>query len=319
MAIRTAAQSIIETLAYFDLFDFPLTQQELGRYLWQPPAVVSFSSLLEALEQLEREAKVQRQWGFWFLPGRGHIIERRRRATVAVEQKLKRARRAARALSGVPFLRAIFVSSSVAAETPRPESDLDFFVIAAPGRIWIVRFWCNLILRLLRSRVYGNKRTNRVCLCFFVDTEHLDLSPWRLAPDDIHFAYWLHQMVPLYDSGNWQEKFRAANAWTKLLLPQIKSPVSGAFLPRLARRGLARAWAAIWEAMWKGAYGDIVEGQMKAIQWHLLKPILKQKSQANTHEVVIVPGVVKLHQRDTRAEVRERWRQKLVSLKVESP
>ena len=32
-------QSIISTLAYFDLADFPLTLEELFIFLWEPPIV----------------------------------------------------------------------------------------------------------------------------------------------------------------------------------------------------------------------------------------------------------------------------------------
>ena len=32
-------QSILRTLAYFDLADYPLTKEELFSYLWQSPAV----------------------------------------------------------------------------------------------------------------------------------------------------------------------------------------------------------------------------------------------------------------------------------------
>jgi len=193
-------QSISQTLSYFSLLNFPLTQEELFRYLWFPPRL-TFAEFVTQLDVLAGQGRVQTSNGFYFLAGEEKNIEIRRRSTVPSDLKLKKARRAMRLIRAVPFLRAVAITSSVATESAGPESDIDFFIIAEAGRIWIVRFFTNLILRLLGLRIYGDKKKDRICLSFYVDTAHLDLSAWRIAKDDVRFAYLIAGMVPLYDDG----------------------------------------------------------------------------------------------------------------------
>lgn len=304
------ARAIQATLAYFDLFDFPLTKEEIFRYLWQAPPV-GYADFVEALAGARE--RWESQFGFFFLPGRQATVEARRRSAVESDQKLRRARILVRLVASVPFVRAIFLSGSVAAQTASRRSDLDWFIITAPGRVWSARFFVNLVLRLFGQRVYASKKSNRVCLCFFVDAEHFDLSPLQSAPPpDIHFAYWLHHMLPLYDPDNYFVKFISANRWTGILLPNYH-----ALTPMVRSSGAAArrsVWKTLWETMWRGAYGELVENQLKAVQLMKLKPSLRAKVKLAASDVVIAPGVIKLHEHDTRAATRKRWTEKLAIL-----
>ncbi len=320
-------QSIQRTLAYFDMFNFPLTKEELFRYLWQAPSTLTYDRFTA---ELEAEAAVEKTYGYYHLPGKAAIVETRRRSTLVSDRKLKRARLAAWLLHSVPFLKAIFVSSSVAAETAYPQSDIDFFIIAAPARVWIVRLFANLILRTLGLRVYGKKRKNRMCLCFFVDTNHLNLEPYRIEKDDIHFMYWLSSMLPVYDEKNYFGDFIKANKWVGNYLPNIQlsskaQPTAGHLKLQRWRRDpstslrfarndsgkVGKWWKKMWEAMWAGAYGDTVEKQAKEVQYMKMKLSLKEKAKLGNNEVVIADGILKLHDNDRRKFYRDKWIQSL--------
>lgn len=225
-------KSIQETLAYFDLADYPLTKEELFAYLWRSP-LLSYENFLKELDILMSldiiSRGVEEKFGYYFLIGREKILENRRRCLVISEIKMKIAERAVKKIRSVPFLWAVFACNSVGAGQARDDSDIDFFIVTAPGRIWIVRFFCNFILRLWGMRTYGEKIKNKICLSFFVDSEHLNLSELRVVEDDIHFAYWLHQMAPVYDSDNWYDKFLNDNDWTDKFLSNIKKFVKGGY------------------------------------------------------------------------------------------
>ncbi len=279
------------------------------------------------------------KFGYHFLPGRETIVENRRRRLLISEMKMSIARRAAKKLRAVPFLRAVFVCNSVGMGQAEAESDIDFFIVAAPQRIWIVRFFCNLILRLWGLRTYGEKIKNRICLSFFVDEHHLGLSDMRVAEDDIHLAYWLHQMAPIYDPHNLYAKFLRANDWTDKFLPNVipaGERIQASVIPAKAGicdiamadsrfRGndncsqevlyihpipatrLARLWKTIWQTMWRGAYGDLLENQAKQIQMLKMKFSIKEKARSGDKGVVLGEGVIKLHENDRRAEYRKKW------------
>ncbi|HLD61249.1 MAG TPA: nucleotidyltransferase domain-containing protein [Patescibacteria group bacterium] len=302
-------QSILETVVYFDIFDFPLTKEALFRFLWQPPPVSRemFETALSGMVGSILQTKKER----YFLSGKEQLVEKQESRLGITKQKLCKAKRAAKLLSSIPFLRAIFVSSSVAAGTARPESDIDFFIITEKKRIWLVRLFTNLILRLLGLRVYGEKRKDRICLCFFVDTDHLDLSPWQAASPDIHFAYWLHQMIPLYDPKDHHAQFIAANGWTKSHLPFVRSHVTSNHPATIANGNIGKVWKTAWEKMWDGSYGNLIENEAKKLQWGMMKTSLKEKAKMTDHHVVISDGVLKLHENDAREVYREKWLEKV--------
>jgi hypothetical protein len=245
------------------------------------------------------------------LSGQQEIIEERRRAVVPSDQKLRKAQHVLNYIAWIPFLKAIFITSSVASQTAHEHSDIDFFIITKPGRIWLVRFLVNLILRLLGQRIYGTQKKDRACLCFFVDSDHLDLAPWRIAPDDIHFAYWLHQMIAIYDPENIEKEFLAANQWTSEYVPYIRTEYFSEVRLKVSRKNKLKNMG---EKILTGFLGNLLERYTRKIQWLKLRPSLKEKSLHADNEVVITEGVLKFHDHDTRRAYREEWLKRLESL-----
>jgi hypothetical protein len=64
-------RAILETLAYSDVFDYPLRLDELHRYL---TVAVSLPELVDCLPQCE---KINTRDGYYFLKGREEIIQLR--------------------------------------------------------------------------------------------------------------------------------------------------------------------------------------------------------------------------------------------------
>lgn len=306
-------KSILQTLAYFDLFNYPLTPEELFVYLWKPPQMRREDCEMIA-KNLAQKRNIGNKNGYYFLAGRENIIADRERGQTYGKQKIIKAGRAARLIREVPFLKAIFISSSVAAGTALPSSDIDFFIITETKRIWLVRFFTNLILRLLGLRVYGSKIKDKICLCYFVDTDHLNMAPVRTCEEDIHNAYWLHQMLPIYDPQNYYARFIQANRWTERLLPNIRGlarDATGVAKDLDVKDGkIGKVWKNMWQAMWRGAYGGLLESQAKGFLMGKLKYTLKEKAKLNNNNVILGEGIIKLHEHDTRREVRERWEER---------
>jgi len=302
-------RSITNTLAYFDLSDYPLTKEELFSFLWLPP-VVSYNDFLVALDNLQINFK----FGYYFLPGREKIVEERRRKLLISEQKLKIARWGIRLIKAVPFLRAVFVCNTTGSGQAGEDSDIDFFIITEKNRIWITRFFVTLVLELLRLRRVGKRVKNKICLSFYVTTENLDLAKWRVADDDIHFAYWLNQMIPLFDPDNYYFKFLQANSWTKNYLPNLDLNQVSSYLLKIPESRLGKIWKNAWEKMWQGGYGDMINNQAKQMQLSKMKLSGKPIDRGEDKGVVISDGVLKFHEKDTRAAYRNEWLQKIYVL-----
>lgn len=217
--------SVIQTLAYFDIEDYPLTKEELYHYLWKPPSC-TYDEFVDFLSVFTSQKNfVQEKWGHFFLKGREEAVEKRREKIVPTELMLKKAMHGVKLIRSIPFLKAVFVCNSVGREVADKESDIDFLIITTPKRMWLVRFFTNVILRLFRLRTYGNHEAGRICLSFFLDTDHLNLAAYRACEEDIHFAYWIHQMFPLYDPEDMYTKFVQANTWTQKFLPNLHTNI----------------------------------------------------------------------------------------------
>jgi len=307
METQHLKKAVLQTLAYFDLSTYPLTATEIKNWLYKYE-VSDFTDLLMILEEMKNLNQIEEKFGYFFLSNRIETIENRRKNLVISELKLKKARWAVKFIRCVPFLQAVFVCNTVAAGTAEINSDIDFFIIAKRGRVWLVRFFTNLILRILHLRTYGEQNRDKICLSFFVDDNNLNLEKLKACDGDIHFAYWITQMVPIFDPDNYWKIFLSANYWTKDYFPNLLNNFS--FLNLVQRGSVAKIWQKTWETMWHGAYGNILEKQAR--DWQILKMKLstKEKTQLHDNGVVLDDGVIKLHENDTRRDCAKRWEEK---------
>jgi hypothetical protein len=290
--------AILKTIAYFDLFDFPLTAEEVFEYLWQAHEA-SLEMVKSELENLVKNGKLETSESYYFLPGRRDLVIKRNRSAAEGEKKLRRARFAVKLISGIPFLKAIFVCNSVAAETSNENSDIDFFIIGRTGRLWFVRFFSNLILKIFGLRTGAKHSANRVCLSFFVDDKHLDLSGLRAVNDDVYLVYWLRQLYPLYDPENYFEKIQRENVWTRTYIASQKTLPVATFKPD--------RFKTMCEALLANAFGDWYERLFKKIQYPKLRVELKKMAESGDKKVVISDIVLKFHETDARLEIRSKW------------
>lgn len=317
-------KSILQTLAYFDIFDQPLTKEELFRYLLiTDPLRRSFSetsntdlrmTYIDFLNQLDGLPGEVRPWrtksGFYFLSGREQIVDERQRKVKIVEQKLKIAKHGAKKIAWVPFLRAIFVCNTVASWTADENSDIDFFIIAKKGRIWLVRLLSTLTLRMFGLRTYGTKLKNRICLSFFVTDDNLNLGHIALD-EDIYLMYWLMQLMPMYDPSRLYQSVINANRWAQKFLPNFSHTIYHITHDN-CDRVVGRFFKKIFEKMWGGGYGDLIEAQARGIQQTRLK--MKNNHTGVGKNVIISDEIIKLHENDRRVEYRERWVERCKSL-----
>ena len=170
MIIMDLKQSIIKTLAYFDIFDYPLTKEELFRYLYtEDMQVRDYTGFLDQLEQFN----INNKDGFYFLPGREDNIVERQSKIKLIEKKMKIGYRGIKKLRWIPFLRAVFVCNTVASGSVDENSDIDLFIITNTKRLWLVRFFATVTLKLFGLRTSGRQVKDKICLSFYVAEDSL--------------------------------------------------------------------------------------------------------------------------------------------------
>jgi hypothetical protein len=307
--------SITKTLTFFSIFDHPLTSTELYRWLWRSPDI-SYQNFLNQLEQLSEfsESKIKNKDSFYFLQeGQDKIAVRQSRVKLA-KKKLDIAQQAASKLRWVPFVKAIFVCNTLALGAVDKDSDIDFFIVAEHNRVWLVRFFANLILKLFRLRVNKNQAKNRVCLSFFTSSKKLNLSEVKIVEPDIYLTYWIDQLVPIYDPENFYNNIQQENNWIKEFLPNLLDKKETVEERSVLDSNLSSKVSSMLEVLWQGGYGNLIDDQAKKLQKKKLKWYLKDDYEDNEPNVIINKNMIKLHKNDRRSEYQQKWQEKLASI-----
>ena len=300
---------ILKTLVYFDLFNTPLTKEEIFRWSWETK-IIDYLTFIKNLDTLVEKKVISHKDGYYFLIGRENNIFLRQKAISIVEKKMNIAVRAIKKIRWVPFVQAVFVCNTVAGAGVKKDSDIDVFIIIKKNRLWISRLLTTITLSLFRLRRNKKNIANKICLSFYATDDALDLSKIKINGIDIYLTYWLDNLLPIYDPKNIQNKIKMENLWTKQSLPNTKT--NYIILPRwdIQDKGLSKLIKVFFEKSWEGKYGDIVEAQAKSIQKTKMKLNFASAQNKNTTNVIISDSMLKFHENDRRTFYREEWERK---------
>jgi hypothetical protein len=204
-------QAIVETVAYVDLFDYPLTAAEIHRYLYRqrvPPDTVAIhlgngGLVPRHLSQVD---------GYFTLPGREAIIATRRARQRAARRLWPEALRYGRLIAHLPFVRMIAVTGSLAMGNVQKEADIDYLIVTADDHLWVCRAFVIALVRMAAHRQI------ELCPNYFVSERAL------LFPEqNLYTAHELAQMVPLFGLPVY-DRMRQLNRWSDAFLPNAGGP-----------------------------------------------------------------------------------------------
>lgn len=224
----TIEEAILRTVAYGDVFDSPLRVAEVHRYLEQVPA--SLGDVDRAVDRLS-PSRLARADGFVCLPGRESLVRLRRSREAVAADLWPAARRCARAVSQVPWVRMVALTGALAMDNVDEGADIDLLIVTEPNRVWLSRFLVVQQVRMFRARGVV------MCPNWFLSAERL-----ALGKRDLHTARELTQMVPLAGLEEYR-RMRGLNRWTEEVLPNAAGPprsegcaaVGGTLIDRLGR------------------------------------------------------------------------------------
>jgi hypothetical protein len=195
-----AERAVLHTLRYFEIFSYPLTAEEVFHYSGE--RCVSLEEAGEKLKDLVNQGLVF-QFGHYFQTKNDAAwVPVRVACNRRADQFLPIAHQRARLIGNFPFVRAVCVSGSLSKHSIRADGDIDFFVITAPGRLWLAR-----TLLVLFKKVFLFNSHKYFCVNYFIDTDHLEIEEKNLftATESV-------TLLPMYGPGVY-ETFCRANAW----------------------------------------------------------------------------------------------------------
>ena len=255
------AAAILRTLNYADLFDYAMTPEQVFRFLIETAA--SRAEIESALDDPNRlNGSVARVQGFLTLPQRRQLVAARARLRALAQRQFPRARFYARVLAHLPFVRMIAITGGLAMENAR-DDDIDYLIVTAPGRLWLVRGMAVALVRI--ARLFGD----HLCPNFLLTENALSI------PDqNLYTAHEIVQMIPLYGFDVYR-RMRVVNRWTEQFLPNANGLDASPNEPRL--NGIGNWLKRAVERALGGTLGDRIE------RWEMRRKIAKLSAQIPAH------------------------------------
>ena len=243
LSIQNLADAILHTVVYADLFDYPLTSQQIHRFLtaYTAPLDVVEESLAHDDRLCQRLGSIQ---PFWFLAGREHLVELRRQRDAFSQVLWRKARRYGALVAHAPFVRMVAITGSLSMNNAIvPDDDVDLLIVTAPGRLWLARGLVILVVHL--ARLQGLE----LCPNYLMSEHHL-----QLGEPSLFTAHELAQLTPLCGMATYHRLLQT-NTWLSEYLPNF-SP----YQPPERKPGtVARGTQHLLEALLSGRLGDAVE------------------------------------------------------------
>jgi hypothetical protein len=202
--------SILKTIAYFDLFNYPLTLEDIRRFL---DVEAEEADIRAETEMLVREGRLYQMGAYYSLQDNSSLALRRLRGEAHADELLRIAARGARLLYQFPFVRGVCISGSLSKRCADEKADIDYFIITSANRVWIAR----TLMHLFKKLTFLLGHQHRFCMNYYVDENALEIRE-----KNIFTAIELFTLLPM--SGDQAlDKFFHANDWATEYFPGYRN------------------------------------------------------------------------------------------------
>lgn len=197
---------IIKASLYFDIFKYPLTEQEL----FENSAVsIPKDEFLSELNKLIENEFLQREGKYIVCNGSNKTdILKRIEGNKGAESIMPTAYQYSKIISSFPFVEGVCLSGGLSKNYYDEEGDIDFFIITKPKRLWICR-----TLLILRYKLLPKHKKKFWCTNYFISSDNLqipDINPFTAT----ELAY----LIPTINYETYS-KLLKENDWYKKRFP----------------------------------------------------------------------------------------------------
>lgn len=198
--------SILKAVAYFNLFEYPITAEEIKKFLDRRFDEDEFDS---ALKQLLANEQLFELKGYYSLKNDFATVDKREVSNTHAVREIIRAKKIASFVYSFPFIKGVGISGSLSKNCANDKSDLDFFIITKANRLWIAR---SLLYMYYRLTLTAAKR-QMICLNYFVDEEALEISE-----KNFYTAIEIATLIPC-EGVDTMYRFFEVNKWYRVFFP----------------------------------------------------------------------------------------------------
>lgn len=292
------AKNILKTLGYFDLFQYPLTGEEI--YLFNSTKVTS-AEIDHELEILLSNNNVFKIGEFYSLHNNNLLAERRRNGNELAAEHLITARRVAKFLSKFPYVKAIAVSGSLSKNFATDKTDIDFFIITAANRLWVAR----TCMHLYKKLTFLRGKQNWFCMNYYVDEAAMEIEE-----KNVFTAIEIATLLPMHGK-ECLDRFMENNKWKDSFFP-LKHFNNTAFPG--TNKGL---FGKLIEKVFAGKLGDLIDTKLMNItgkRWQKKVQQHKLNSRGGTMGMVVNRHFSKPDPKNFQATTLKQYQDKLHQL-----
>lgn len=236
--VSAIQNSILRTILYFDVFNYPLTKKEIFENLDFETTIFECEN---ELDELVKNGLVGTKDDFYFNRSLDPIfITKRLTANSLASDILPIAFDCSRTIAKFPFVSGICISGGLSKNYYDKNSDIDYFVITKANRLWLCRTLFTLFYKTL-----SKKNKEFYCLNYFISEADL------VIPDRNQFvATELVYLIPTINHNLYLSVLKA-NSWHLKSFPNkpLYSKESCAILPNSFVR-------IFFEFVFSGEFGD---------------------------------------------------------------
>jgi len=209
---RSGEWAILATVVYADLFDAPISVDEVAR--------TALGARLSADEVRKRvgapplsDLLTLNAGGILTLRGREDLVALREDGVRRTAELLDLHHKVIGALASLPYVRMLALSGGTAHKNARGGDDIDLFVVATAGRAYTA-------YTMLFLASYLTRRRGILCPNYLVDENHLRIAYHH----DLFTAHQAISLVPIAGMDTFDAFVRANEEWVRAFYP--------AYLPR---------------------------------------------------------------------------------------
>ena len=187
---------IIRQLLYYDIFDHPLTKEEILRNCTQN------EDNHNGFEYLLNKKLIFKINCHYSVRNDSQLSLKRIKGEENTHKSMPKALKMAKLISKFPFIRAVALSGSISKGYMDDSTDVDYFIITKPKRLWLAR-----TILVLYKKIFLLNSFRFFCLNYFIDEKELELSD-----RNIFTATEINTLIPVYGN-ELIESFFKANTW----------------------------------------------------------------------------------------------------------
>ena len=160
---------IIKAILYFDVFNYPLTPDELFE---NSAIIISQNEFFKELDWLLTQ-NILKQEGNYIMNADAALncITRRENGNKGAKKMLPIAYEYSRKIASFPFVEGVCLSGGLSKNYCDKNGDIDFFIITKPNSLWICR-----TLLIIRYKLLPKNKKKYWCVNYFISSDNLAIE-----------------------------------------------------------------------------------------------------------------------------------------------